>query len=73
MSADNFIGVFSSKDSLGRDSRWYTAHAMMHNLETCIDEADWKKKIENKSRTGYSRDYAIQSGWGNVMPRCGNW
>jgi hypothetical protein len=45
MSSNTFIGVFSSKDSLGRISRWYVAHCMMHNLKNPESEEKWKDHI----------------------------
>jgi hypothetical protein len=45
MSADNFIAVFSSFDSLGRPLRWYVAEGMMSNIMISINEEDWKKGV----------------------------
>lgn len=61
MSSDDFIGVFSSKDSLGRDIRWYVAHGMMLNIEDSISEVDWKKYIiNNNDYRGYpTREAAL--------------
>lgn len=61
MSSDDFIGVFSSKDSLGRDSRWYIAHGMMSCIENEGNEISWKKNIiSNNNYRGYpSREAAL--------------
>lgn len=59
MSSDDFIGVFSSKDLLGRDSRWYAAHGIMSCIETEGDEMMWKAKIENNSKGYPTREAAL--------------
>jgi hypothetical protein len=48
MSADNFIAVFSEKDSLGRDMRWYVAEGMMPSIESDEDTEKWKNHIIEK-------------------------
>lgn len=60
MSSDDFIGVFSSKDSLGRDSRWYIAHGMMSCIENEGNEISWKKMNEKNIPDGYpTREAAL--------------
>lgn len=59
MSADNFIGVFSSKDSLGRDCRWYVAHGFMPDIESPKNESEWKLRISMR-KDPYKKDYATR-------------
>lgn len=49
MSADNYIAVFSTKDMLGRDLRWYVSHGMMSSIETPSNEEDWQKSIVDEA------------------------
>lgn len=61
MSSDNFIAVFSSKDMLGRDLRWYVAHGMMPSIEDPDKESEWKQDIiKNNDYRGYpTRESAL--------------
>lgn len=61
MSSDDFIGIFSSKDPLGRDSRWYIGHGRMINIETVIEEEDWKKRIMKDNKGYPTRESALIS------------
>lgn len=58
MSADNFIAVFPTYDSLGRAERWYVAHGMMPSIETPEREKKWR---DNIVKTSYSTQFSFNT------------
>lgn len=54
MSSDNFIAVFSSKDVLNRDLRWYVEEGMMASIEGDKEDS-WKKNVI--ANTPYDESY----------------
>lgn len=45
MSANNFVSVFCSYDTLGRPVRWHVAEGTMPEIESPSNEESWKKDI----------------------------
>lgn len=72
MSADNFIAVFPSYDSLGRPERWYACEGMMPCIETPQDEIKWKKTVIKRAKVSYHTRAAALEGAHDMVKEISN-